>query len=287
MVEKLESKFEHAPDTVYEPGAVSYTYWSLRAGRAEVVEGGLIDEILLSLFVNGQDVATLMCSPVDLEGLVVGFLYNEGVIDSLGDVRLIRPNVSGTTIDVFLRSADFALPRRMVLTSGCGGGVSFQDVTRTHSPLESNLVITPQVLFDRMRDLNASARLYQQVRGVHTSILGTEHGLLVSAEDIGRHNTIDKLAGKALLAGLDTRDTIMITSGRISSEMLGKARQMGVPLVASRTAPTSITVTLAQAWNICVVGYVRQNGMHVYTHPYRLGLPEQTGHQGNTILIER
>ena len=260
--------------TIYEPGSVPYTYWSLKDGEADTVEGGLIEEIVLSLYVNGQELATLMCSPVDQEALALGFLYNEGVIQTLDDVGLLQLNVVRTTADIFLRKASFKAPRRMVLTSGCGGGVTLRDLAETHLPLTSDLVTSPDVIFARMRELNDSARLYQQVRGVHTSILGNTEKLLISAEDIGRHNTIDKLAGKALRAGIDTRDGIMVTSGRISSEMLTKARLMGVPVVASRTAPTSITVDLATAWNICVVGYVRQNGMRVYTHPYRLGLPD-------------
>ncbi|MFN8373580.1 MAG: formate dehydrogenase accessory sulfurtransferase FdhD [Anaerolineae bacterium] len=102
----------------------------------------------------------------------------------------------------------------------------------------------------------------------------------MSAEDVGRHNAVDKVAGKALAQGLDTRDCLLLTSGRISSEMLGKARRMAIPIVASRTSPTSITLQLAQAWNICVVGYVRQGGMRIYTHPQRLGIiPEEPHHQ--------
>jgi FdhD protein len=265
--------------TIYEPGSVPYTYWSLKDGEADAVEGGLIEEIVLSLYVNGQELATLMCSPVDQEALALGFLYNEGVIQALDDVGLMQLNVVRTTADIFLRTANFTTPRRMVLTSGCGGGVTLRDLAETQPPLQSDLVIAPNVIFARMRELNDSARLYQQVRGVHTSILGDTEKLLISAEDIGRHNTIDKLAGKALQAGIDTRDAIMVTSGRISSEMLSKARLMGVPVVASRTAPTSVTVDLATAWNICVVGYVRQNGMRVYTHPYRLGLPDRLPQQ--------
>jgi FdhD protein len=264
---------------VAESGSIPFTYWDVQPGQVAAVEGGVIEEILLSLYVNGQDLVTLMCSPVDQEALALGFLYNEGVIRSVEDVRLIHPNVARTAIDVFLKEADFKLPQRMILTSGCGGGVSFRDLTALYPPLDSDLTTTPQVLLDRMRDLNYSAQLYRRVRGVHTSILGDEDRLLITAEDIGRHNTIDKLAGKALQAGIDTRSRIIVTSGRISSEMLGKAWQMGVPIVASRTAPTSLTVRLAREWNMCVVGYVRQGGMRVYTHAHRLGLLDLPDHR--------
>jgi FdhD protein len=244
-----------------------------------LTDGGVIEESLLSLYVNGQELATMMCSPIDQEALALGFLYNEGVIDTPGEVRHLRANVARSVIDVFLSHADFEPPRRMVLTSGCGGGITLQSLTETHPPLETSLTCTPQSLFDRMRDLQGAARLYNSVRGVHTAILADTDRLLLSAEDVGRHNTIDKLAGKALQAGLETRNCIILTSGRISSEMLNKARRMGVPLVASRTAPTSIAVSLAQAWNICVVGYVRRGRMQVYTHPSRLTLEAAGGVQ--------
>jgi FdhD protein len=177
-------------------------------------------------------------------------------------------------VDVFLKRSDFEPPRRMVLTSGCGGGVTLQHLTEAYPPLRTDFSATPNIILERMRDLQGAARLYNQVRGVHTAVLADRERLLVSAEDVGRHNAVDKIAGKSLQAGIDTCDCIILTSGRISSEMLTKARRMGVPLVASRTSPTSISLKLAQAWNICVVGYVRQGSMRVYTCPYRLGLTE-------------
>lgn len=257
-----------------ELGAVPYIYWTIDLEKTVLTKGGVIEESLVSIFVNGQELATVMCSPLDQEALALGFLYNEGVIQSLDEVRLLQANVPRTAVDVFLNQAEFNPPRRMILTSGCGGGISLQDLTATHPTLDTNFAITPDVIIQRMGDLQGAAYLYNAVRGVHTSILANQDGLLVSAEDVGRHNTIDKIAGKALQAGIPTQDCILLTSGRISSEMLGKARRMGIPLVASRTAPTSISVQLATAWNICVVGYVRRGGMRVYTHPERLGLPE-------------
>jgi len=255
-------------------GALPFTYWTVEKGHAKPVNGGVIDESLVSIYVNGDEIATVMCSPLDQEALALGFLFNEGVIDSADEVGWVQANVARTVVDVLLTRSDFAPPRRMVLTSGCGGGVTFQHLSESFPALESDFVTTPDVILARMRDLNTSAELYRAVRGVHTAILADENGMLLSAEDVGRHNTIDKIAGKALQAEVVTRDRMLLTSGRISSEMLGKARRMGVPLVASRTAPTSIAVKLAEAWNICVAGYVRRDSLRVYTHPGRLGLPE-------------
>jgi FdhD protein len=261
-------------DDFQQDGALPFTYWVVENGRSEAVSGGVIDESLVSIYVNGEEIATVMCSPLDQESLALGFLFNEGVIESAEEVGLVKANVARTVVDVLLTHADYVQPRRMVLTSGCGGGITFQHLSESYPALESDFFTSPDVILARMRDLNASATLYRSVRGVHTAILCDENGLLLSAEDVGRHNTIDKIAGKALQANIITRDRILLTSGRISSEMLGKARRMGVPLVASRTAPTSIAVKLAQAWNICIAGYVRRDSLRVYTHPGRLGLPE-------------
>lgn len=263
---------EHETDALVD-GAQQRTFWSLNGGELEAVHGGIIEETRLAVFINGQEFATLMCSPLDQEALALGFLYNEEVIGSTAEIRHFKLNVARTTADVFMHAVDLSGHRRFTLTSGCGGGITSQETTPERPPLESNLVVTPDTIFARMRDLNDAARLYRQVRGVHTAILATPDALRLIAEDIGRHNTIDKLAGKALLCQEPMADRLLLSSGRISSEMVTKARRMGIPLIASRTAPTSAAARLAELWNICIVGYVRQRGMRVYTHPQRLGLP--------------
>lgn len=255
------------------PGAVPYQYLTVTSDEeAEPTDGGVIEEVILSIFVNGQELATMMCSPVDRIPLAIGFLYNEHVIDSIEEIGLVKANATERAVDIMLKRAEFDPPRRMVLTSGCTGGISLQDLTEVHPALDSDFVTQPTVIFDRMRDLQGNAHLYNAVRGVHTSVLASEDEVLAAAEDVGRHNTIDKIAGKALQQNITTRDRLMLTSGRISSEMLHKARRLGIPVVASRTAPTSISVNLAEAWNICLIGYVRRGSMRVYTHPWRLGL---------------
>lgn len=255
-------------------GAKPFRYQVLKGNSISAVDGGVIDERVASIYVNGQSLAAMMCSPSQLESLAVGFLFSEGVIESFDEVGIVQCNLAHSVIDVILTHDEFRLPRRMILTSGCGGGLTWQQLSASYPALETDFAASPAVVWRRMRELKGAAKLYNAVRGVHTAVLGDEDGILVSAEDVGRHNAVDKVAGQALMAGIPTRDRILLTSGRISSEMLGKARRMGTPIVASRTAPTSITLELAQAWNICVVGYVRGGSMRVYTHPARLGLSE-------------
>ena len=152
-----------------------------------------------------------------------------------------------------------------------------QHITESYPPLASEFRSEAAVVVAGMRGLQGAARLYRLVRGVHCAVLADGDGVLLGAEDVGRHNAVDKIAGLALQAGIDTRDRLLLTSGRISSEMLAKARRMAIPLVASRTAPTSTALRLADAWGICVAGYVRRGGMRVYTHGWRLGLDEGAG----------
>ena len=254
-------------------GALPFTYQLVEGEEVRAVDGGLIDEQLLSIYVNGESLATMMCSPVQLEALTVGFLYNEAVIDCADEIALLQLNKTHAVADVILTRDQVQLPRRMILTTGCGGGVTGQELSKNFPALDSPFQTVPAVILRLMRQLQGAATLYNAVRGVHTAALGAEAGLLVCAEDVGRHNAVDKIAGQALLDGIDTRDKLLLSSGRISSEMIGKARRMGIPLVVSRTAPTSVTVELAEAWNICVVGYARRGGMRVYTHLWRLGLP--------------
>lgn len=256
-------------------GSLPQRYWLLEGNRSRAVDGGVIHESTLSIHVNGQELATVMCSPLQLEALAVGFLFSEGLVDQREEIGHVQLNATGALVDVILRRDDFELPRRLILTSGCGGGVMLAELSAQQPPIQSEYECTPAIIQERMRDLQSAARLYQAVRGVHTAILADEAGLLVAAEDVGRHNAVDKCAGLALLSDIDTRDTLLLTSGRISSEMLGKARRLGCPIVASRTAPTSSALALARAWGICVVGYLRRGSLRVYTHAQRLGLPEE------------
>lgn len=250
-------------------------YISLNGGDPQSVDGAVIDEALACISVNGEELATFMCTPRDLPELALGFLYNEGVINGLDDVRDYHVSKNGSCVDVWLRDTQFERPRRAIITAGCGGGLTFNDLSTVYEPLASDLRASPVQLAALMRQLHLGAELYQTARGVHTAVLADpcapDNGcFLLQVEDIGRHNCLDKLQGAALLAGIPTQGRILLSSGRISSEMINKARRLETPIVCSRTSPTGLSVALAEAWNITIVAYLRQDRMRVYTHPERV-----------------
>lgn len=237
------------------------------------VEDAVIGEIRFSIFVDGQELVTLMCSPWKLAQLVLGFLYLEGLIEGVDDVAMLRICVEDRLAEVRLAGRPFEMPARRILTSGCSGGTSFGKYLDSLDQfrLTSDGRIAPGQVYRLMRQLYERASLYQQSGGVHTSILADPDGPVVVAEDIGRHNTLDKIQGECLLRGIPTAGRLILTSGRISSEMLLKAAVMGVPIVGSRTSPTNLALTLAERLNVTTIGYIRQGSMIVYTHPWRVG----------------
>lgn len=258
-------------------GAAGLTYARYEAGRWHRVDGAVIEEGFVTISVNGQELVTVMCTPHGQDRLALGFLRAEGLIAGLDDVRVLRVTHGGCLVDVWLHRHDVKRPKRRILTSGCGGGVTFGiDGTAESLPpprMESSLRIAPPQLCELMSRLLAAARLYSEVRGVHTSALSDGQTLLAVAEDVGRHNTLDKLWGDAMLRGIETRDRILLATGRISSEMIHKAARMGTPIVASRTSPTSLSVRLAREWGLTLVGYVRSGRFQVYAGAERLEAP--------------
>ncbi len=234
------------------------------------VDGSITQEALVRIHVNGQELATFMCTPREQDDLALGFLRAEGIIHGLEDVRRVVVSPSGTCVDVWLNQGDLKLPSRRIVTSGCGGGITFDDLSARHEPLNTNVTITPRQIFARMHDLYQAANLYRVTQGIHTSALSDGERLLLVAEDVGRHNTVDRLWGKAMKQNVLTEGLILLATGRISSEMLGKAAKMGVPVVASRTSATSLSVALGRTWNITVIGYVRRNSLRVYAAPERI-----------------
>jgi FdhD protein len=234
-----------------------------------IMEKEVVREVAVTVYVNRKELVAFLCTPRNLRYLALGFLYLEGIISGLDDVALLRVCDDEETIEVRL-TRDVELPTRRVLTSGCGGGTTFADLTAQAGRIDSTLKVTPSQVLGLMRRLYREAELYRTTGGVHTSALSNGQKLLVVASDVGRHNTLDKIQGQCLLEGIDTRDHILLTTGRLSAEMLNKAAKMQAPVVVSRTSPTDLAVELAQAWNITLIGYARGEQIHVYSGEERV-----------------
>lgn len=243
---------------------VQYTRKGFQETQARV-----ITEAPVSLTVNGQVWLTFTCTPALLEELALGFLFNEGVIQSHNDVLGVHVCKDATNIDVYLHHTP-QRPTHWQRTSGCTGGVTSAEPALPTAPLTDFSPVDADMLLDNMELLFRSQELYREVRGVHCSALSDGERVVLQAEDIGRHNTIDKIAGLLLRHPLELSRRILLTTGRVSSEMLQKSARIHAGVVLSRTSPTSRSIELAERLGITLIGYARRDQFTVYAHPQRL-----------------
>lgn len=234
-------------------------------------EGEVIGEAVITINVNGDELVSLMATPSQQVELALGFLLNENLIEELNDIDHMHVSENGCCVDVWLHHS-LDVPNRRVITSGCGGGVTFEVPGQALDRVESDLRILPAKLFKLFQLLHIPDSLHARARGVHASGLTDGEKILALAEDVGRHNTIDKVMGICLSEEIQTQGRALLATGRISSEMLRKGARMGCPIIASRNSPTSLSVELAEAAGITLVGYARQGTLRAYSHAHRLGM---------------
>jgi FdhD protein len=238
-------------------------------GRITEVPDDVPLERPIALRVNDREIATLVASPHDTRFLVAGFLRTQGFVQHVDDFLALGVCEDSGEAVVRIRGE---LPERLVpvLTSGCGTGVSFTLAAGPARPAPPEVRFSPDSIFAMMREMGKLSRRYGRHGGIHSAAASDGGRILFHAEDIGRHNTIDRLAGSALLAGVDLADSMILTSGRISSEMAAKAASLGVALVASRTSPTDMAVRICRESGIGLVGYVRVSSLRIAACPERV-----------------
>jgi FdhD protein len=255
--------------------SVSKTIQYLRYKQDGVVtlEGKTITEAEATLMVNGEAWITFMCTPTQLDALGIGFLFNEGVIRSIKEIEVWQV-CETNIIDVWL-SHKAERPTNWRRTSGCTGGQTTQTLPSNLHPIRSNIRISPKIIFDNMTALRKAQEIYREARGIHSSAISDGKSLQKVAEDIGRHNTLDKLAGQMLLDDTELDAGILLTTGRISSEMLQKAGRMRIPIIISMTSPTSGSIAIAELLGITLIGYARGKTFNIYTNSERIILDEK------------
>ena len=232
-------------------------------------------ELPLTIQLNGKELVTMLCSPSDLDALAVGFLFSEGLLQNRHEIqRIIVDDRRGvvrvrTTNNVELDS-EFLFKR--IITSGCGRGVSFYSAADAQdlAKVESRTAISVHEALTLVHKFQHHSQTYRETGGVHSAALCDTKDILVFTEDIGRHNAIDKLFGHCVLKEIATDDRIIVTSGRISSEILLKVAKRKIPIIISVSAPTDIAVRLAGDLGITLIGFVRGKRMNVYTSEWRV-----------------
>ena len=235
-------------------------------GRTVVTD--VVTERPLTLFLNGREIVTMMTIGDHPDLLAVGYLLNQGMLKADDVVTAIDHAEDIETIVVRTeRQTDYEDKlKKKVQTSGCAQGTVFGDLMDELDgiALSQEARLRTSWLYALTRKINTEPSLYLKAGAIHGCVLCEADKPLVYMEDVGRHNAVDKVKGEALLRGIPTEDLVLLSTGRISSEMLLKAARMGVPVVASRTSPTEMAVALAEQLNVTVCGYVRADGLNVY-----------------------
>jgi FdhD protein len=257
---------------------------------AEEIE--MVLEEPLSLQINGHQAAVLMRLPGMEKELVAGFCLSEGLVARFADVLTIHhcgqglpsptnESASGVEsrnqIEMRVRAEALRPEARLdvvrLIRAGCGA----VDIERADLPLTAlsdQLRVNYQVLLGLEKGMRQGQHLHQEVGGVHAAALFEPGGELVAlCEDIGRHNAVDKAVGYCLLRDIPLYNKLLLCSGRLSYEMVTKAIRVGLPLLASVSAPTALAIQLAERFNVTVVGYLRGRKMTIYTHPERVNMP--------------
>ena len=234
-------------------------------------------EIPLTFVVNNHEIATLMCTPSHLKAYTYGFLFTSGLIKEPQDILAFECDEKKWRVDIRVKNfVDPELLGRRVYTSGCGKGVmytSMMELSARH-PIDSNIRINGEKIIAAMHWLQTCSDLHNQTGGVHSAAASINGSLpRFHIDDIGRHNAVDKVIGTLLLNQADTREILLFTTGRISSEILHKARRLSIPILASRGAPTHQSVLLAEEMGITIAGFIRRTNFAVFTHPERIITP--------------
>jgi len=236
----------------------------------------VIVEYPLSVYINGAEFISLLCSPKSLKELVAGFLFYEGIINDKKDFEEIIINYELGRADVYTRNKDLfyyegsRLNAKRTVTTACGGQKSIaynvmEFIGTDRDKIKTQLNITPAQILDLSNRFNKKSELYLSTGGAHSCALCDPNDFLIFEEDIGRHNALDKILGKAFLEDMALEDKIIFASGRISSEMLIKVVKSKIPVLVSRSAPTDIAIEMAKKYNLTLIGFARGRRMNVYS----------------------
>jgi|UniRef100_A0A7C4EPK9 FdhD protein len=232
------------------------------------IEDAVAIEKKIKVYINNEEVVSLAASPIQIKELLVGFLMTEGILKGEWCPEKINISENQDEITVKIGLEGFVSLKGKTITSGCLAAMSFLEDVKGY--IEDKMTVKPERIFKLFKDFQEKSNLYRTTGCIHAAALSDEDRILFIAEDIGRHNAVDKVIGWALLNKIPFKNKIMLVSGRISSEMILKPAKWKIPFIVSRTAPTSLAIDFAEKAGITLIGFLRGQRFNVYTHPERL-----------------
>jgi FdhD protein len=262
-------------DIVFEESGVQAIYRTSAGFDLRSVDKPVVSEISLKIYVNGQELVSLLCLNQQHVELALGFLYNEGVINSFAEVKETGYNPSAHVVNVRL-SDGVSVSRQESLrsiTAGCGKCFTYINPLRQSQfrKIVGNRRFSLAQIMRRMADFTQKSGLYKGMGGVHSLLLQAP-GRAVFSEDIGRHNCLDKVTGTMLKEGRlsSAKDAVVYISGRVTSEIMTKLIRLGAPVIVSKSTPSVAAIKLAEQYGVTLLGYVKGDSGFVYSGADRL-----------------
>lgn len=239
------------------------------------VEDLVVKEVPLTIVLDNQELVTMLCSPMDLKHLAIGFLFSEGFLKGKEEVKKVVVDDRKGIVWVETmegKGVDADVLSKRLITPGCGRGASFYSLSDAQAGIriESQFRMLASEVVSLITEFQRGSELHKATHGVHSAALCDAHNILMFADDIGRHNAIDKIIGRCILTDVPAENHGLIFSGRISSEMLLKAARRGIPVVMSVASPTNVAVRMANDMGMTVVGMVRGKRMNIYSGDWRI-----------------
>lgn len=247
----------------------------IRDDSVEEVIDTVAAERSVLLRVNGEPVVSLLCTPSDIDALAVGFLVSEGFLSANSLPRSVAVDEAALEVAVEMELPDgwCDMIESRAITPGCGRGVTFANAAAPHLKAIASRTTTglPEIRAV-VETFRSQSLLYASTGGVHSAAIFEANSgkMLFFAEDIGRHNAVDKVIGRAALSGVPLGDKILVSSGRVSGEIMTKIVRSGIPVIVSRGAPTCVSVSRAEDYGVTLVGFARGSRMNIYSHPWRI-----------------
>lgn len=233
-------------------------------------------EVPFTIVANGIELATFLCSPSDLSEMTIGFLFTSGFIAGAREVKSLQLDFENWKARVWIENPpDAAIINKRMYTSGCGRGVTYASASELPSelPLDDEFKVGKLAVLEIMKWFQGCSDLHRETHGVHTAAVSHKGEIpALRFDDVGRHNAVDKIAGRMLMDGMSFGEKILLTSGRVSSEIVHKAVKCRFPVISSLSSATHQAILMAQVMNVTLLCFAKGGKFSIFAGGERIML---------------